>query len=73
MIWYFVQQYRHSQSNIVSEAMKQELIKKSIRNGLVNISGVLCSEIEVCAIPEIMTFSQSHSLQMFQHLCYLKM
>jgi singapore isolate B (sub-type 7) whole genome shotgun sequence assembly, scaffold_1 len=53
MIWYFVQQYRHSQSNIVSEAMKQDLIKKSIRNGLVNISGVLCSEIEVIAIPEI--------------------
>ena len=47
LIWYFVQQYKNSQSNIVSEARKQELLKKSIRNGLVNISGYLCNEIDV--------------------------
>ena len=47
MVWYFIQQYRHSKSNLVSEAMKEEMIKKSIRNGLVNISGVLCNEIDV--------------------------
>jgi len=47
MIIYFVQQYKHSQSNIVSEARKQELLKKSIRNGMVNISGYLCNEIDV--------------------------
>ena len=48
LIIYFVQQYKHSQSNIVSEARKEELLKKSIRNGLVNISGYLCNEIDVC-------------------------
>ena len=50
MIWYFIQQYRHSKSNIVSETMKEEMIKKSIRNGLVNISGVLCNEIDVTSL-----------------------
>ena len=47
LIIYFVQQYKHSQSNIVSEALKEELLKKSIRNGMVNISGYLCNEIDV--------------------------
>lgn len=47
MILYFVSQYKHSTENVVSQEMIKQEIKKSIQNGLVNISAVISNEIDM--------------------------